>query len=117
MLNLINQITQDEDERQDLWVAYLSGLSLSSFSDILKYNNSIKHIEENFKHSIQVLIDNPLSQDFISCLTKNECIIVCLLMLGCDLGIISQYNGISEARINHIMVVLKDSEAWDKLWH
>lgn len=114
---LINQLTQNEDERQELWVYFLSGTPLFFLSKTLKDVQNKDYIEINFKEQIQGLIDNPPPQNFIDNLTDDECIVVCLLILGCDLGIISKYYGISEVRLNGILVGLKDNKFWDKQWH
>ena len=116
VLLLINHLTNNEDERQDLWVAYLTGTPSTSLHSILPRLAVSETIEQQFKPQIQHLISNPLPQDFIDYLTENERVVMCLLMLGCDLGTISRYNGISEVRNHQIMVSLKESNAWNKLW-
>ena len=112
MLLAINQLTSDEDKRQDLWVAYLSGAP----QDLLPTFQANQDIENSFPQAIHQLILNPPPQYFIDYLTETECVIVCLLMLGCDLSMISRYNGINEVRVRQIVVALKDSKAREKLW-
>ena len=112
----INQLTSDEDKRQDLWVAYLSGIPHESLPAQLPALEVSNTIEDTFKSELQQLLSNPPPQAFIDYLTETERVIVCLLMIGCDLGTISRYNGISEVRIRQVVVALKDSKAREKLW-
>ena len=116
MLLTINQLTSDEDKRQDLWVAFLSGVPQDSLPTYLPAQRAHENIEDSFKQEINQLLHSPPPQAFIDYLTETERVIVCLLMIGCDLGTISKYNGISEVRIRQIMVALKDSKAREKLW-
>ena len=116
ILKLINKLTQNEDERQDLWVAYLSGIPSNSLHIALSIVSPSQDIQNKFKSQIQYLLSNPLNQEFIDYLTETERAVVCLLMLGCNLGTISKYIGINEVIINQIMVSLKESNAWDKLY-
>ena len=115
-LQLINRLTHNEDERQDLWVAYLEGTPLDFLHNMIPPIDLSQEIQAEYSAGIQNLISNPINQDFIDYLTPTEQIIVCLLMLGCDLGTISKYNGINEVKIRQIMVSLKESNAWDKLY-
>jgi hypothetical protein len=116
VLQLINQLTKNEDERQDLWIAYLTGTPSESLHKVLPTLELSQQIQDQFKPQIHQLISSPLPQEFIDYLTETERVVVCLLMLGCSLGTISKYNGISEVRIRQIMVSLKESNAWDKLY-
>lgn len=113
---MISQLTKNEDERQDLWVAYLTGTPSNSLHTILPSLAVSEAIEDQFKPQIQHLISNPLPQEFIDYLTENERVVICLLMLGCDLGTISRYNSISEVRLRQMVVSLQESNAWNKLW-
>ena len=113
ILQLINQLTQDEDFRQDLWVTYLSGTPLERLPHSLLCINIHDSIENN-KYAIQRLICNPPTQEFIDYLTETERLVVCLLMLGYSLGTIGIYSGMSEVRINQILVALRNSKAWNK---
>lgn len=116
VLQLINQLTHDEDKRQDLWVAYLEGTPSDSLHDIVPIIDLSQKIQDQYGASIHRLMSDPINQDFIDYLAPIEQIIVCLLMLGCDLGTISRYNSISEVKICQIMVSLKESNAWDILY-
>jgi hypothetical protein len=116
MFQLINQLTKNEDLQQDLWVAYLSGTPNHFLHECLLRATTSEIIQNKFKSAIQQLILDPPPQAFIDYLTETECEIVCLLMIGCDLGIISKYNGVSEVRIHQILVALQNSKAWDKTW-
>ena len=116
VLQLINRLTSDEDKRQDLWIAYLSGVPYELLPSQFPSLQVLEDIEVSFKQQIQRLVRNPPPQAFIDYLTETECIIVCLLMIGCDLAIISKYTGIIEVRIHQIMVAIGDSKAREKLY-
>lgn len=110
MLELINSLTPDEDLRQDLWVAYLDGAPNNALPVLLASLSSYQHIEASFKQQIQSVISYPLADHHLSSLTDIQRIIVCLLMLGCDLSIISAYNGITEVKVTEILVALQEGK-------
>jgi len=116
VLRLINQLTDNEDYRQDLWVAYLSGAPTEKLHLVLDHAQVSDEIYTSSKHLIQYLIDNPPSESFLSNFSNTERVIMCLLLLGCDLGTISRYNGISKVRLQRIMVAIKECKAWNNLW-
>lgn len=110
-MSIINKLTYNEDHRQDLWVAYLSGITSTpeSVHRILSHLEVKDLIENKFKKSIQDLVSYNIPIKFITHLTENEKIVVCLLVLGCDIGTISRYNGVSEVKINQMIGNLKIS--------
>ena len=112
VLQLINQLTDSEDHRSDLWIAYLSGTPLSRLNNTLKNKTISSDIEQQFAQQIQSIIDNPPPQEFLGFFTETEREILCLLSLGCNLDIISKYNGTSEVILNQIMVGIRENKAW-----
>lgn len=116
VLQLINQLTDNEDHRQDLWVAYLSGASAEKLPLVLDHNQVSDEIYTSSKHLVQSILDNPPPESFLSNFSNTERVIMCLLMLGCDLGTISRYNGISKVRLHRIVVAIRECKAWNNLW-
>jgi len=117
--NLINSLTSDEDQRQDLWVYYLSGHSSESLSS---YVNDLK-LETKLERDIQAYLwyvfKNPPSDNFMKLLEQLSDVeksIVCLLALGLTVSQLSEYKGMSEIRIRQVISVLRDNHCWEQLY-
>lgn len=113
VLQLINQLTDNEDHRQDLWVAYLSGSPTESLPFVLSQSQISDEIFSFSKQATQNILDNPPLESFLSNFSNTERIIMCLLVLGYDLGIISRYIGISKVRLQRIVVAIRERKAWN----
>lgn len=113
--SLINCLTSDEDLRQDLWIHYLSGNSVESFSSHLdkvriEYSDDLK-----LRNAIWQLIHNPPSEKLTSILdnfTDLERSMICLLMLGLSAKEISVIKGISEVRIRQSIASIRYNQCW-----
>lgn len=105
---LINQLTQDEDMRQDLWVAYLSGVPSYQLIQSLTQLRVNTHIESD-KQALYTIIYHPINESILEYLSPIERLIACLIALNCDMGIISTYTGIKIAHIRGILVALQKS--------
>jgi hypothetical protein len=92
----IDNLTNDEDDRQDLWIAYLEGNSVEDLSSYLNYIKAKKHID------ITLLKVNPYYikkiYENINCLTSFEQSIILLYTIGIDIDNISWYKGIDRVR-------------------
>lgn len=118
--SVINCLTNDEDLRQDLWVCYLSGTPVESFTSRLE---SLKkeysdHIE--LQKSIWQLVNQPLPQDISTKIEKNfteyeRSIIICL-MLGLEVDKISVIKGISEVRIRQSIATIRYNSVWEDIY-
>jgi len=113
ILEIINKLTNDEDMRQELWVAYLHGISISSLSTYLTRLQIIKSIEDN--REIQCLLNNPPSSDFLNHFNDIERIILFLLILRYNIASIAVILGTDTVRINKAIVAISHSTAWDNL--
>lgn len=114
---LIDNLTNDEDLRQELWVHYLSGNSTSSFSNHLEKVKFEYSEDESLKAQIWSLINNPPSDEFFTILehfTEFERSIICLLMLGLSVGKISAAKGISEVRIRQTITAIRYNSVWEQ---
>jgi hypothetical protein len=117
--NLINCLTNDEDQRQDLWVHYLSGHSPSTFASYLKKVNEEFSVETDIQEHVWHVLNNPPSDKFnalLSYFSEIEQSVVCLLALGLTVSQISQYKGISEVRIRQVIEIVRYNEVWTTLY-
>lgn len=117
--NLINCLTNDEDQRQDLWVHYLSGHSSATFANYLEKISREFTAEAELRHSLWSVFKEPPSEKFYALLTHLSDVeqsIVCLLALGLTVSEISGYKGISEIRIRQVISVVKENSCWEELY-
>jgi hypothetical protein len=122
---LINCLTKDEDQRQDLWVHYLSGNSPSTFVSYLEKLNMQYASSIELQKLLWSIASNPPSDKFKQLLanfSEVEQSIVCLLALGLSISEISGYKAIAEIRIRHVISIVKDNACWEELygkekWH
>jgi DNA-directed RNA polymerase specialized sigma subunit len=113
--NLINCLTSDEDIRQELWVHYLSGNPIDSFSKHLQKIQVEYTEDEKLKTAIWDLINNPLSeklQNILNNFTDFEQGVICLLMLGLTVENISSIKGISQVRIRQSISSIRYNTCW-----
>lgn len=115
--SLINCLTNDEDIRQDLWVCYLSGTSVESFESRLKQIEVEYSDDVELQKSIWHLIKNPPSETLSKIIEENftnyERSIICCLMLGLNVGKISNIKGISEVRIRQSIATIRYNKIWE----
>jgi DNA-binding NarL/FixJ family response regulator len=110
---LINNITEDEDHRQDLWVCYLSGSEPETLSNSLEKIALNNEIYAKFVVSFQEFYKNPPSPEFLnklSKLTPLEQSICMLIMLGLSIDQISSYRGITPVRVKQIISTIGDKK-------
>jgi hypothetical protein len=115
--NLINCITTDEDFRQELWVHYLSGNNIETFSSHLEKIKIEYSDDEKLKQAIHQMLQNPPSDNFMLFLdnfSDFERSIICLLILGIDVTDISKLKSISEVRIRQAITSLRYNTIWSK---
>jgi len=116
---LINCLTKDEDQRQDLWVHYLSGHSPSTLASHLSKLKKEFSNDADLQHLLWDVFNNPPSDKFKELLanfSEIEQSIVCLLALGLSISELSQYKSISEVRIRHIIQVIRYNEVWKEIY-
>lgn len=111
--DLIDKLTNDEDMRQDLWLAYFNGLTPDKFQKHLKILEIKQSIQDN--RSVHTIIVNGVNEDVVNYLLDLECLVVYLLLLNYDIGIISKYTGIDEVYINNLIGSLKRGCLKEKL--
>ena len=115
----INSLTEDNDLRQELWVTYLEGASLSDLSDQKIKIEQEEQKYQQMKSAFQYILDNPPSDFFheiLSNFTSVEQEVLCMLALGCEINEISQYNSISEVRLRQMVVNIRNSNIWEEIY-
>ncbi len=113
LMDLINNLTVNEDERQDLWLSYLSGTPTSDLPSRLDYV-TLDDIEE-LKPAVQSLLANPLPQELLNVietfpdLEKN---IIFFLALGLSIDSISGYKKLSTMKVEQTLHTIQKSSHW-----
>lgn len=111
---LISVLTKDEDLRQDLWVAYLSGEIDSTFTNKLQQLSISKDIEKRASNSFQDIIDLNIPQDVLDQLSDLQCSILFMTILGYSLEQVGRYNDVKQVIIDEEMVNLTKHPVWVK---
>lgn len=118
LVGLINRLTTDKDEQQELWVHYLENSDVSALSNHLdeirkKYTEEQllqitlwRHVENPSDLNLQWLFDN---------FSELEQSIIRLLILGATLQQISGIKNIGVARMRHIVSVIREQKCWEEL--
>jgi len=118
--SLISSLTNDEDLKQDLWVCYLSGVPVESFESRLERLKVEYSDDVSLRESIWHLIKHPPSEELSNIIEQNfteyERSIICCLMLGLDVGKISNLKGISEVRIRQSIATIRYNECWEVMY-
>lgn len=114
---LIENLTPDEDLRQELWLHFLSGAATSSFENHLETIRIHNRIINELQQKTHIFVR--LSDDKIATLLENfpdiEKSIIYLLSLGLDPLEISKYKGISLVMINQAILSINLSKVWNEL--
>lgn len=110
----INNTTDNEDHRQDLWVAYLSDPSRIDSLDEIHKNNLI---DQEHREKIQQIFTSSFSEETLNAineLSPLERSIVCLIMIGLSSAEISKRKNISEVRIKQAIRSIRYNKVWSK---
>ena len=114
---LIENLTNDEDQRQQLWLHYVSGGSIDTFEQKLEQITREQELHEKLQLAIAEIYQRPLSPtfvDFLDNFSDFERSIMFLLLLGLSVEEVSKYKGISEVRIKQSLVAIKKHTIWEK---
>lgn len=117
--NLINCLTNDEEQRQDLWVHYLSGNPTSSFASYLNDINTEYSMDNELQEALWQAFSDPMTDKFQQLLINFSDIeqsVICLLALGLTVSKISSYKGISEVRIRQLISVVRYNKVWEEIY-
>ena len=117
--NLINCLTSNEDQRQELWIYYLNGNSPLTFVLYLRKIQQEYNLDEQLQKYLLFMFNNPPSAKFHSLLNRLSEIeqsIVCLLALGLTIDQVSEYKGISRVRIKQVISIIRENDCWKEIY-
>ena len=117
--SLINCLTNDEDQRQDLWVHYLNGNPPSSFASYLSKINKEFNADTELQERLWQVSrrdDSSKFQELLSNFSDIEQSVLCLLALGLSVSRISSYKGISEVRIRQLIAIVRYNKVWEETY-
>ena len=109
---LISALTKNEDLRQDLWVAYLSGEINSTFTKKLQQLSISQDVEKTAADSLQKILDLNIPQDILNQLSDLQCCILLMTILGYNLEQVGRYNGVEQVIVDKEMVSLHKHPIW-----
>ena len=116
---LISNLTNNEDQRQELWAYYLEGNTESSLASYLAQINKEYDLESEIQSRLWRIVKNPPSEKFhelLSRFSEIERSVVVLLALGLTVAQVSGYKGISEIRIRQVISIIKENDCWEELY-
>ena len=107
---LINSLTVNEDIRQDLWIAYLSGTPANKLSSKILQILISYDIEER---SVKTFTLSSAQESFFNAFSDLESRVMYLLSLGYNVGEISVALGRSRVAILQAVSSMRKNIAWD----
>ena len=117
VMQIINSLTDDEDDRQSLWVYYLNGNSVESLSTYLAKIKKEFYVSQEIEQRILYIMHNgdaPKIDSILANFSPYEQGLMCLLMLGLSVIEISNLKGISEVRIRQSLATIRYNPYWEK---
>jgi hypothetical protein len=117
-MKLIDHLTQDDDERQELWVHYLENNDILMLSDYLKQIREQYNEEQLLQITIWKQLKNPSDfnlQQLFDNFTELEQSIIRLLILGVSLQQIVGIKNIGALRLRHIIAIICENQCWKEL--
>lgn len=118
MVSLINHLTKDNDERQELWVHYLENSDIPALSDYLSQIRQRYSEEQLLQITVWRKLENPSDfnlQWVFDHFTDLEQAVIQLLILGASLQDISGIKNIGLMRLRHVISVICENPAWKEL--
>lgn len=115
----INGLTNDDDQRQELWCYYLSGAHSSVLQKRLDNINRDNETYDRLQKAIWLTYKNPPSQellDFLNNFSELERSIMFLLLVGLSVDEVSKYKDISIIRVQQIVAAIRNNQAWENEW-
>ena len=118
LVSLINHLTTDKDERQELWVRYLENSDVSALSDYLEQIRKQYSEDRLLQITVWHKLENPSDfnlQWLFDNFTDLEQSVIQLLILDVPLQQISGIKGIGLSRLRHIISIIRQNKAWEEL--
>ena len=117
-VGLINHLTTDKDEQQELWVHYLENSDVTSLSEYLSQIRKQFSEEQLLQITVWRQLENPSDfnlQWVFDHFTDLEQSVIQLLILGVSLIDISSIKGIGLMRLRHVVSIIRENPAWREL--
>lgn len=117
--SLINCLTDNEDLRQELWVHYLSGNPVDSFSEHLEKLKSEQEDHAYISSTVWQLLKGQYAEEFsvvVEALSDYERSVMFLAILGFSVPTISERKGISQVRIRQTLTSIRYNDVWCKIY-
>lgn len=114
----IDRLTQDNDERQQLWVRYLENSDITALSDYLAQIREQWSEQELLQITVWRKLENPSDlnlQWLFDHFTDLEQSVLQLLIFGLPFQQICSIKGIGPVRLRHIISVIRENKAWEEL--
>ncbi len=113
----IDKLSLDEDDKQDLWLAYLQDpdVNFSNTLDNIKFN---KLIQEKISANIVACfysINHDYTHEALDAFTEFERSILILLMVGLSMEQISRYKMIGMLRLQQMLNNISTHPIWEEL--
>lgn len=118
MVNLINHLTTDSDEQQELWLRYLENGDVSALSVYLEQIRNQYSEDELLQVTVWKRLEHPSDfslQWVFSHFTDLEQSVIQLLILGVALQQISSIKNVGINKLRHIITVIRENPAWKEL--
>jgi len=111
---VISNLSNDEDDRQELWLCVLEGIPLCCLNKQLKQINEEKRIRDSIGRVIDVV--NPKADnEFWDSFTDLERDIMLYFVLDFTFSDIAAMRGLSKNRVSCIIRGIKKNDAWKKM--
>jgi hypothetical protein len=117
-VSLINHLTTDNDERQELWAHYLENSDVSALSDYLEQIRKQYSEDRLLQITVWRQLENPSDfnlQWVFDHFTDLEQSIIQLLILGVSVRDISSIKNVGLMRLRHIISIIRENPAWEEL--
>lgn len=117
LVGLIDRLTIDNDERQELWLRYLENSDISELSDYLEEIRKQYSEEQLLQITVWKQLENPSDfnlQWIFDNFTELEQSVIQLLILDVPLQQICSIKGIGLARLRHVISVIRENKAWEQ---
>jgi hypothetical protein len=118
MVSLIDHLTTNKDEQQELWVRYLENSDVSALSNYLALIREQYNEDELLQITVWHKLENPSDfnlQWLFDNFTDLEQSVIRLLILDIPLSQISGIKNIGLARLRHVISVIRENPAWEEL--
>jgi hypothetical protein len=113
---VISCLTSNEDDRQDLWVSYLSGTPLDALTVKLETNRQESEENSLLETAAYQIMSELNNSDLIALISKFSILeqsIMLYLAYGLSPEAISRYKRISYIRIQQIISTIRSNSSWE----